>query len=167
MICSSCGSLIPEKDLICRKCGKAVETRLEGGTRLSETRIGGTATPTRIYSTNESARTVVYAAPQEEIKPLLGWLVVIEGKGQWKEFRISKKDAQVLIGNSEECIVCLEDETLNPRHASLRVKDEKISLTDLDSSSGTFLNGEVITKVELKDNDEIKLGGTVLKFRRL
>ena len=93
-------------------------------------------------------------------------MVAIEGKHQWKEFRLYKEETQLLIGTSEECMICLEDERLEARHASLRVKDEKLFLTDLDSSSGTYVNGEGITKVEIKDSDDIKLGETVLRFRR-
>jgi pSer/pThr/pTyr-binding forkhead associated (FHA) protein len=53
------------------------------------------------------------------------------------------------------------------RHISIRLKDGKLYLTDLDTSTGTLVNGKEITRVELQDGDEIKVGSTTLKFRKL
>lgn len=169
MICPSCGCLVPDDDFRCRNCGKEIGSRIDRidtQTKLGETHVEELITPTRIYSGKDASRTLLYSPDLEKRKPILGWLVAIEGKDQWKEFRLYKEETQLLIGTSEECMICLEDERLEARHASLRVKDEKLFLTDLDSSSGTYVNGEGITKVEIKDSDDIKLGETVLRFRR-
>jgi Inner membrane component of T3SS, cytoplasmic domain/zinc-ribbon domain len=166
MICTSCGSSIPKDAETCSKCGKAVAPRLGDGTRLSETRLESVSMPTKIYAPTDLGKTLLYSAAEEQIKPLMGWLVITEGNEQWKEFRLPLEEVQLLIGNSEECFVHLKDDSLDPRHASLRVKDEKVFLTDLDSSCGTCVNGGQITKVELKDSDEIKVGSTILRFRR-
>jgi pSer/pThr/pTyr-binding forkhead associated (FHA) protein len=42
-------------------------------------------------------------------------------------------------------------------------------LTDLDSTNGTFVNdsAEGVARIELKDNDIIRLGETTLKFKCL
>jgi pSer/pThr/pTyr-binding forkhead associated (FHA) protein len=40
-------------------------------------------------------------------------------------------------------------------------------LTDLDSESGTFLNGKRVYRNELKDGDKIKIGKALLQIKIL
>ncbi len=52
------------------------------------------------------------------------------------------------------------------RHASLRLQDRQLSLSDLGSSNGTFLNGSRLVAhrpYPVRDGDEIRLGQMVLK----
>jgi pSer/pThr/pTyr-binding forkhead associated (FHA) protein len=53
------------------------------------------------------------------------------------------------------------------QHASVRYEDGKFFLTDLDSSNGTYLNDRKIVREELKDNDVIRFGEIIVKFKRL
>jgi len=63
----------------------------------------------------------------------------------------------------------LRDNAISGKHASLRYKDQKYTITDLDSTNGTFLNdrADPIAREELKDNDVIRMGDVTLKFKRL
>jgi len=50
-------------------------------------------------------------------------------------------------------------------HAQLQRGDEYVSLVDLDSANGTFLNGQRLTSDQprvLRDGDEIRLGGLII-----
>ena len=51
-------------------------------------------------------------------------------------------------------------------HASFRLKEGRLSITDLDTLGGTLVNDTPITKTDLQDGDLIKVGGNVLKFRK-
>ena len=65
----------------------------------------------------------------------------------------------MVIGRSPYCSLVLDHETLSRVHASLRVVDDGVELSDLGSSNGTFVNGEPVkgpTRVRI--NDEIHLG---------
>ena len=99
-------------------------------------------------------------------RPILGWLVVWEGDPQYHVFRIEKE--QVYIGKSKECDLVFSDDYLSSEHASIRYRDDRFVLTDLDSSNGTFVNDREhknpIERVELQDDDEIIIGNTILKF---
>jgi len=99
--------------------------------------------------------------------PLMGWLVIMNGERKWQDFRIDTD--RLTIGQGDECDIRLPDEAVSTRHASLRRAPEGLVLTDLDSTNGTFVNNDPdrISKVELKDEDLIRLGTTYLKFRRL
>jgi pSer/pThr/pTyr-binding forkhead associated (FHA) protein len=71
------------------------------------------------------------------------------------------------IGTSEECNLRLVDPSVSAKHASMRCEDETNTLRDLDSQTGTFVNGDEIITHELTENDVIDVGDTKLKFKTL
>jgi hypothetical protein len=104
---------------------------------------------------------------EQQRAPVVGWLVAMSGIQRGRDFRIH--DGQNIIGSSPDADVLLNDATVSGKHASLRYKDGKFFLVDLDSSNGTFLNNkpEPIAREELHDNDTIRAGELILKFKCL
>lgn len=102
---------------------------------------------------------------EEKKSPIVGWLVAIEGPGKGADYKI--REGKNTIGNSPENVIRIDDVYSSGKHASLRYDNQQYTLTDLDSSNGTFVNDEEITKVVLKDNDIISIGETKLKFKGL
>jgi pSer/pThr/pTyr-binding forkhead associated (FHA) protein len=98
---------------------------------------------------------------------LVGWLVAMSGAQKGDDFRV--REGQNAIGSAPENEVVIKDPAVSGKHASLRCKDKKFLLTDLDSTNGTFLNdgAEPISLEELRENDTIRVGNTVLKFKVL
>ena len=98
---------------------------------------------------------------------MVGWLVAMNGEQKGEDFRV--RDGQNTLGTSPEAEIVVRDNTVSAKHASLRYKDGKFFLTDLDSSNGTYLNDgkETIAREELKDGDTIRMGELVLKFKCL
>jgi pSer/pThr/pTyr-binding forkhead associated (FHA) protein len=72
-----------------------------------------------------------------------------------------------VIGSAADADIVLRDSTVSGKHASLRYKDQKFYLTDLDSTNGTYLNdgSNGIAREELKDNDVVRIGEVSLKFK--
>ena len=110
-------------------------------------------------------RTVLIAEKRKP--PVVGWLVALSGEQKGEDFRLH--EGQNTLGSLPENEVVLRDATVSGKHASLRHKDGKFFLIDLDSSNGTYLNdgGEPIAREELKDNDVIRVGEISLKFKCL
>jgi pSer/pThr/pTyr-binding forkhead associated (FHA) protein len=104
---------------------------------------------------------------EQQRAPVVGWLVAMNGSQRGRDFRIH--DGQNVLGSAPDADVQLNDPTVSGKHASLRYKDGKFYLVDLDSSNGTFLNGkpEPIAREELHDNDTIRAGELILKFKCL
>jgi hypothetical protein len=71
------------------------------------------------------------------------------------------------VGREAGCAVHLtEDLSVSRRHARLEVGQLGVTLADLGSSNGTFVNGEPVTVPRvLIDGDELRFGTVVLRFR--
>src|SRR5580698_748099 len=84
--------------------------------------------------------------------PVVGWFVALTGEQKGEDFRIH--EGQNVIGSASDADIQLRDTAVSGKHASLRYKDQKFFLTDLDSSNGTFVNegATAIAREELKDN---------------
>jgi len=61
------------------------------------------------------------------------------------------------------------DPEMSREHALILCRQGKYELLDLNSSNGTFLNGEMISPlaVELPNNAKIKVGATVFQFLKI
>ena len=99
--------------------------------------------------------------------PVVGWFVVLTGPQKGEDFRI--REGPNIIGSAADADIVLDDGAISGKHASLRYKDQKFTITDLDSTNGTFLNDRTdpIAREELKDNDIIRMGEVTLKFKCL
>ena len=113
----------------------------------------------------EMRKTVLLAAIHRE--PVVGWLVALNGRHKGQDFRLH--DGQNIIGSIGGAEVMLEDPAISAKHASIRYRDGVFSLTDLDSTNGTFVNDgpQPVARVELKDNDTVRVGDVTLKFKCL
>ena len=65
----------------------------------------------------------------------------------------------IVLGSSADCDVQLDEPGVAPRHAEIRQLDGRsLLLKDLDSGTGTLLNGEPVTETLLGSGDEIRIG---------
>lgn len=72
------------------------------------------------------------------------------------------------VGRSRTCGVRLDDLAVSRNHAMLSRDGERVTVKDLESSNGTFLNGARLgTEVELADGDVVAIGETEIVFRRV
>lgn len=62
------------------------------------------------------------------------------------------------IGRAPENAMQLEDPSVSGRHAQLEQVGEDYQLSDLNSTNGTRVNGELITTVTLRVGDRIRFG---------
>jgi hypothetical protein len=122
------------------------------------------AVPHEVAAPAAGRRTVLLA--EQRKPPVVGWFVALTGEQKGEDFRI--REGQNTIGSAADADIILRDIAISGKHASLRYKDEKFTITDLDSTNGTFLNdrADPIAREELKDNDIVRIGEVRLKFKR-
>ncbi len=90
-------------------------------------------------------------------------LIFTEGVFAGQEIELP--DSALIIGRAEEANLVLEDNEISGRHAELQPEGDAWRITDLDSSNGTALNGEMVETALLSDGDIITMGETVCTFR--
>ena len=88
-------------------------------------------------------------------------VVVTEGPNQGAEFDIGKA---VILGRLETNDVPIQDGKASREHAKIFQQGGDFAIVDLNSSNGTFVNGQKITKRVLKPGDEIGIGLVRLRF---
>lgn len=87
----------------------------------------------------------------------------ISGKYQGGEFPLVK-GREIVIGRSSELDMVLIEDMVSRRHASIGLNGDEISIADVGSTNGTFVNGEKIKKARLKEGDRILIGTSIIKL---
>jgi hypothetical protein len=158
--CSN-GHQIDDSWQVCPYCQRTgAQTALSAS--LAKTRLDVVDSASDETSSQTSRRTLLVS--EHRRPPVVGWLVAMTGEQKGEDFRLH--EGQNMIGAATDCQVALKDATVT---ASVRYQNGKFLLTDLDSTNGTYLNDRPgpIAREELKDNDTIRIGEVVLKFKCL
>jgi pSer/pThr/pTyr-binding forkhead associated (FHA) protein len=88
------------------------------------------------------------------------WLVVSEGPDAGREWRLTEA---LVVGRAGDADVVLADPTVSRHHASLSAQGETAVVEDLQSSNGTFVNGEQVGEPRrVAAGDLIGLGGSTM-----
>lgn len=87
---------------------------------------------------------------------------VLEGIDKGRVFR--DLSTPVTIGREEGNILRLNDERVSRYHAKVQHDNGEIILTDLESTNGTRVNGNVIQIRRLRAGDQIGLGRSILLY---
>src|SRR5512140_1743441 len=90
-------------------------------------------------------------------------LKFISGKYQGGEFPL-KPNRQIVIGRSSDLDMVLVEDMVSRKHAKISTVGQQIVIQDLGSTNGTFVNGEKIKKVRLKEGDRVLIGTSIMKL---
>jgi ribosomal protein S27AE len=70
------------------------------------------------------------------------------------------------IGRNRTCDICVDHPTVSRLHAVVELKAGKLTVADLGSSSGTMVNGRVVSRASLEVGDVISVGDCRLEVGR-
>jgi predicted Zn finger-like uncharacterized protein len=87
-------------------------------------------------------------------------LAVIAGGQAGSVFQIHKPRIQ--LGRGSAMDIQLRDSEVSRRHALIEIRDPDVTLTDLDTTNGTWFNGSKIKTATINHQDEFTLGSTTL-----
>ena len=92
-------------------------------------------------------------------------LAIVEGQEAGQEFPVT---ARMLVGRDPGADVVVADSEVSTKHASFLPSDGGVTVEDLGSTNGTFVNGKRLTGAhQVTAGDRIQMGDTVLEVRGL
>src|SRR4051812_11831281 len=86
----------------------------------------------------------------------------ISGKYQGGEFPLGESK-EIVVGRSSDLDMVLVEDMVSRRHARIACSEQQITIEDLGSTNGTFVNGEKIKRATLKEGDRVLIGTSILK----
>ncbi len=89
-------------------------------------------------------------------------LLVIYGDNIGRSFFIDRDE--LIIGRSETADIHLDQDSVSRNHARITMLDGVVTVQDLDSTNGTYVNGRPVSASELADGDRVHVGETILKY---
>jgi pSer/pThr/pTyr-binding forkhead associated (FHA) protein len=96
---------------------------------------------------------------------MIGWLVPLQGPQRGELFTLG---SQTTVGKDPSaCTLVLQDSFMSSKHAEIKIEAGSWILKDLGSTNGTYVNDKRVDKQELVDNDFIKFGQFLCKFKSL
>lgn len=87
----------------------------------------------------------------------------VGGKYEGGEFRLPP-EGEVLIGRGAELPVPLADDLVSRKHARLTIRGNQVTIEDLGSTNGTFVNGVRVKSAQLRTGDRILIGTSIMKL---
>ena len=166
-VCPSCGATNPAGEAFCSNCGVS----LLGGPAPASVAPAPSQAPVDDQQAAPAAASVSTAAPAG-----LQARLIVEADNQ--EFDLGGKD-NISIGREDAVSNIYPDVDLTPHggeeggvsrlHARIFVDNGQYMLEDENSTNFTFLNRQRLaakTPTPINDNDEIRLGRVLLRFKR-
>ncbi len=89
-------------------------------------------------------------------------LFVIRGNDQGVRFEL--EDKILRLGRDRSSGLQLHDTEVSRQHAELRRDGDDFTISDLQSSNGTFVNGHRVKQHELASGDQVRLGTTLMLY---
>lgn len=87
-------------------------------------------------------------------------LVMFTEKGERREFPV-KANKKATIGRNTECSLQIPLGVVSRRHCEIRTKTDKVTVRDLGSSNGTYVNDKRIQEFQLHPGDTLKVGPVI------
>lgn len=82
-------------------------------------------------------------------------LTVIEGDDKGNSVRLSEE--QTIIGR-KDCDLVLNDRKVSHQHAAIEISGSEVTIVDLESRNGIYVNGKKVSRVRLSNLDELQVG---------
>jgi hypothetical protein len=113
--------------------------------------------PTLIFDPVEEVRRIRAREAAAGIPGLAGFaLVVTDGPQRGMHWDLSEGGSEA--GRSPGCTIFLDDITVSRHHAAFVVQEGILTVQDLGSTNGTYVNGERVGAATLNPGDQVIVG---------
>lgn len=93
--------------------------------------------------------------------PMHPHLIVLYPQNQFKQIPLEK--GTVILGRGSDAGIRLDDELVSRKHCSLTFDGMDVTVKDLGSTNGTFVDGSPVDSCKLEDHNRLQIGKMVLK----
>ena len=80
-----------------------------------------------------------------------------------KAFALGDTD-ELIVGRDESCDIQIKARSVSREHCSIEQDGREVLLRDLESSGGTFLDGERVESIRIENGMEFTVGPATLRF---
>jgi len=143
---------------VCEQCGQELDKSWDSCPYCAQ------AAAAQAPAEQKTQAFMIDAAGSGSTMQLLGWLVPVKGPQRGELYTLAPHS---VIGTDPTCTVVLNDHYMSSRHAEIKAEGGTWILQDLGSTNGTYVNDKRIDKQELVDNDFVKFGQSLVKFKSL
>ena len=93
-------------------------------------------------------------------------LQVVRGRSASTTLKLG--DGVTSIGRHDDCLIRIKSAQVSRRHCEVFEVSDKLTIRDLGSSNGTFVNGKKVSgQLALKPGDELTVGAVTLRVAKL
>ncbi|MEX2325075.1 MAG: FHA domain-containing protein [Nitriliruptoraceae bacterium] len=150
MTCSHCGNHIPPDANFCPDCGLPADTQHRAKDDTTASIDIGELDPHHEL------------AELPTLAPGTGMLVVVRGPNAGSRYLLDRETTTV--GRHPDSDIFLDDVTVSRRHAELLADRGRITVHDLGSLNGSYVNSERVEERQLVTGDEVQIGRFKLLF---
>ena len=141
-VCPSCEGPVAPDASACPECG----TRLEGSTAAFDV----------VGEVDHASLAVEVGATEVP--------VLVVGKGAEVGERFYLERPEVTIGRDPESDIFLNDVTVSRRHARVLVSGGVVTIQDVGSLNGTYVNDTLVDSAALRSGDSVQIGRFKMVF---
>ena len=151
------------KKKFCTQCEQQLDKSWDGCPFCAQIAQQAMAAPAKLQKMKTQAL-VIDASGQAGGVQLLGWVIPLQGPNKGELFTLHPV---TVIGTTPDCNICLNDKFMSSKHAEIKAENGMWILRDSGSTNGTYVNNRRVDRHELVDNDFIKFGQAMCKFKAL
>ena len=93
------------------------------------------------------------------------WLVIQKGSRSGSQYGLRTQSFNTIGRDPKGADLVIDDDTVSREHARVRYENGRFVIYDLASTSGTYVNGNLIQRQMLYDADRISVGSAQLIFK--
>jgi serine/threonine protein kinase len=90
-------------------------------------------------------------------------VVVLRSRSAEKQIRLTRPVS--IVGRTSDCDVVLRASDISKQHCRITIEPDRVTIEDLGSANGTFVNGTRIQKAQLEDRDRVRFADHEFKVR--
>ena len=151
------------KKKFCTQCQQQLDRTWDACPYCAQIAAQAAAAPAKLQKLKTQAFVLDSAGGPGSMQ-LLGWLIPLQGPNKGELFTLQPN---TIIGTTPDCTICLNDKFMSSKHAEIKAENGMWILRDTGSTNGTYVNNRRVDRHELVDNDFVKFGGSMIKFKSI